>query len=99
MTTIPFPSEWIAKAHDALARLADHPWALFAVLLTINTIARPYGGITHDTGSIASGAQSRRGRRLRRRSLLRYGSQDQYSLFSRLAAPLVYGLGLSVAFF
>ena len=100
MTTICFPSAWIAKAHDALARLADNPWALFVVLLAINTIARPYTGITHDTrlysvqvlNRVEDGAYADD-------LFFRYGSQDQYSLFSPLAAPLVYWLGLPVAFF
>src|SRR5437660_986735 len=95
-----FPSEWIARANDAVARLADRPWALFVVLLTINALARPYAGITHDTrlysvqvlNRVEDGAYADD-------LFFRYGSQDRYSLFSPLAAPIVRVLGLPVAFF
>jgi hypothetical protein len=98
--TIRFPSEWIGKAYDALARLADHPWALFVVLLAINSIARPYAGIMHDSRLYSVQVLNRvedgsYGDDL----FFRYGSQDQYSLFSHLAAPFVQCLGLPVAFF
>jgi hypothetical protein len=100
MTTIRFPSAWIARAHDALGRLADHPWALFVVLLAINSIARPYAGITHDTRLYSVQVLNRVEDGSYADDLFfRYGSQDQYSLFSRLAAPLVQSLGLPVAFF
>src|SRR5437879_5055351 len=49
MMTLRYPSDWLAKAEDAVARLADRPWALFIVLLCVNTLSHPYGGITHDT--------------------------------------------------
>ncbi len=100
MTTDRNPSEWIAKAALALARLADQPWTLFLVLVAVNTLARPYGGITHDArlysaqvlNQVEDGAYADD-------LFFRYGSQDQYSLFSRLAAPLVRVLGLPAAFF
>src|ERR1700733_3270448 len=100
MTTIRFPSEWIASAHDAFAGLAEKPWTLFWLLLAVNTVTFPYAGITHDTrlysiqvlNQVEDGTYSDD-------LFFRYGSQDQYSLFSRLAAPLVRGLGLAPAFF
>ena len=100
MMSMRYPSEWLAKAADTLARVAENPWALFVLLLVVNTVTQPYMGITHDTrlysvqvlnqvedGSYADDL------------FFRYGSQDQYSLFSRLAAPLVRLLGLPTAFF
>ncbi len=100
MMTLRYPSEWITKVEEALGLLAEKPWALFLVLVCVNTLALPYAGITHDArlysvqvlnhvedGSYADDL------------FFRYGSQDEYSLFSRLAAPLVRGLGLSAAFF
>src|SRR6266849_4127255 len=98
--TFRFPTDWIVKANEALARLADKPWALFVILLAVNTIARPYSGITHDTrlysvqvlNHVEGGAYADD-------LFFRYGSQDEYSLFSRLAAPLVSALGVQTAFF
>lgn len=100
MTTIRFPSAWIAKAHDAFAGLAEKPWTLFWLMLAVNTVALPYAGITHDArlysvqvlNQVEDGAYADD-------LFFRYGSQDQYSLFSRLAAPLVRWLGLAPAFF
>ena len=100
MTTIRFPSEWIARAHDAFASLAEKPWTLFWLLLAVNTVALPYAGITHDArlysvqvlNQVEDGAYADD-------LFFRYGSQDQYSLFSRLAAPVVGWLGLAPAFF
>lgn len=100
MMTLRFPTDWIVKANDALARLADKPWALFVILLAVSSIARPYAGIAHDArlysvqvlNHVEGGAYADD-------LFFRYGSQDEYSLFSRLAAPLVFSLGLSCAFF
>jgi hypothetical protein len=100
MMTLRFPTDWIVKANDALARLADRPWALFVILLAVNTIARPYAGIAHDSrlysvqvvNHVEGGAYADD-------LFFRYGSQDEYSLFSRLATPLVFSFGLSPAFF
>src|ERR1019366_5425257 len=99
MMSLRFPSDWIVKANDTLARLAEKPWALFVILLAINTIDRPYSGITHDSrlysvqvlNQVEGGAYADD-------LFFRYGSQDEYSLFSRLAAPLVFSLGLPLAF-
>jgi hypothetical protein len=95
-----YPSVWITKTADALTRLAEKPWTLFLLLLCVNTIAQPYAGINHDArlysvqvlnyvegGSYADDL------------FFRYGSQDDYSLFSRLAGPLVQTFGLPAAFF
>lgn len=95
-----YPSAWIAAARDGLARLADRPLVLFVVLFTINALSRPYLGITHDTrlysgqvlNHVEDGAYADD-------LFFRYGSQDQYSLFSRLAAPLVQVMGLPAGFF
>ena len=100
MTTPRHLFDWITRAEDALIRLADNPWTLFLVLVCINTLAHPYAGITHDSrlysvqvlnyvedGTYADDL------------FFRYGSQDQYSLFSRVVGPLVHVFGLPTAFF
>src|SRR5262245_49816224 len=100
MLNIAYPSQWIAAARDALARLADRPWVLFVVLFTFNAIARPYSGITHDTrlysGQVLNQVE---GGTYADDLFFRYGSQDEYSLLSRFAAPLVIALGLQASFF
>ncbi len=100
MMTLRFPTDWIVKANDTLARLADKPWALFVILLAVNTVARPYSGIAHDARLYSVQVLNRvEGGSYADDLFFRYGSQDEYSVFSRLAAPLVFSLGLSSAFF
>ena len=70
------------------------------MLLTINTLAQPYTGITHDARLYSVQVLNRVEHGAYADDLFfRYGSQDDYSLFSHLAAPLVRLLGLSAAFF
>src|ERR1700722_13580752 len=89
-----------SQSADALARLAAKPWALFLVLLALNTIAQPYAGITHDARLYSVQVLNRVENGAYADDLFfRYGSQDDYSLFSRLAAPLASLVGLSSAFF
>jgi hypothetical protein len=100
MMTNRYPSEWLAKAEQGLARIAERPWTLFLLLFCVNTLAQPYAGITHDArlysvqvlNSVEDGTYADD-------LFFRYGSQDDYSLFSRLAAPLVRWFGLPAAFF
>ena len=95
-----FPSDWIDKANDAFARLADKPWTLFVILLAINAVTRPYSGIAHDSRLYSVQVLNRvEGGSYGDDLFFRYGSQDEYSLFSRLAAPVVSALGLPIAFF
>lgn len=98
--TFRFPSAWIARVNDAFAQLADRPWTLFVLLLAINSVTRPYAGVTHDSrlysvqvlNRVEAGAYADD-------LFFRYGSQDEYSLFSIVAAPVVYALGLTAGFF
>src|ERR1022692_3480545 len=100
MMTNCYPSDWLAKAAEALARIADRPWTLLLLLLFVNTIAQPYAGITHDARLYSAQVLNRvEGGSYADDLFFRYGSQDDYSLFSRLAAPLVQWFGLQAAFF
>jgi hypothetical protein len=83
-----------------LGRLAADPVTLVCLLLAANALVEPYWGLDHDSrlyavqilerihpGSFAGDLY------------LRYGSQDRYSLFTILMAPLVQLCGIHVAFF
>lgn len=93
-------SSLITRASESLTNLAGNPWALFAVLLAINALAQPYAGITHDSRLYSGQVLNRVENGAYADDLFfRYGSQDDYSLFSRLAAPVVQLLGIHTAFF
>ena len=69
-------------------------------MLAANAVTRPYANIAHDTRlySIQVVNQVENGA-FNDDLFFRYGSQDSFSLFSRLMAPLVKVLGLEIAFF
>jgi hypothetical protein len=73
---------------------------LLLLLFCINSLAQPYAGITHDarlySGQVLNHAE---GGIYADDLFFHYGSQDDYSLFSRLASPLVRLFGLPAAFF
>jgi hypothetical protein len=83
-----------------IRRLADHPGTLFALLLALNAIARPCSVTAHDArlyslqalNQVEHGAYADD-------VFLSYGSQDQFSLFSRIAGPIVAQLGIRLTFF
>lgn len=91
---------WLARASVALRALADRPWTLFAVLLLLNSLARPYAGFCQDarlySGQVLN--QVEHGA-FAEDLFFRYGSQDQLSIFSRLAAPVASLVGLEAGFF
>lgn len=66
----------------------------------MNAISRPYSGITHDARlySLQALNQAEDGA-YADDVFLRYGSQDQFSLFSRIVGPIVAALGLRLTFF
>ena len=83
-----------------LGRLAADPVTLVCLLLAANALVEPYRGLDHDSrlyavqilerihpGSFAGDLY------------LRYGSQDRYSVFTVLMAPLVQLGGIHVTFF
>lgn len=91
---------WTRRALLACRLLPRWPVGLFATLLAVNALARPYAGFVHDArlygfqvlnqaedGAFADDL------------FLRFGSQDRFSLFSRVLAPLVRVLGLETSFF
>src|SRR3712207_278956 len=90
---------WMGSATDALRRLAGRPGTFFLVLLALNALCRPYANIDHDTRLYSVQVLNQLNPDAYADDLFfRYGSQDQFSLFSPLMAPLVRLLGLEGAF-
>jgi hypothetical protein len=91
---------WLANSSDAFRQLADRPFTLFALLLALNAIARPYSNCAHDArlyslqvlNQVEHGAFADD-------VFLRYGSQDKFSVFSAAVAPLAAAFGVRAAFF
>lgn len=95
----PSPS-WGQRAGQLLRELADRPLVLLAVLLAVNAIARPYANIEHDTRLYSVQVLNQVEDGIYNDDLFfRYGSQDRFSIFSKVMAPLVRTMGLQPAFF
>jgi len=90
----------VENLETRLERLAADPVTLVCLLLAANALVEPYRGLDHDSrlyavqilerihpGSFAADLY------------LRYGSQDKYSVFTIVIAPLVQLCGLHVTFF
>src|SRR5580704_13550837 len=98
MTTAPLT--WSDRVCQAIGKLAAQPWSLLCVLLACNALARPYAGITHDARLYSAQVLNQLDPGTYGDDLFfRYGSQDQFSIFSQFAAPFVAILGLETAFF
>jgi hypothetical protein len=85
---------------ERLAGLLRHPVVLWAWLFAACSVTWPYLGLIHDGRLYAGQVQSRLDPELLRGDLFfEYGSQDRFSLFSTLMAPLVRAVGFDAAFF
>ena len=95
----PLPA-WLTRAADGIRQLADRPWTLFCLLLAMNALARPCYATAHDAHlySLQALNQAEPGS-YADDVFLRFGSQDQFSIFSRLMGPTVALLGVRTAFF
>lgn len=93
--------DWLSRASEVIRRFAiERPWTLFLVLLAMNALARPCSGTTHDARLYSLQALNSAEHGAYADDLfLRYGSQDQFSAFSRILGPAVGFLGLRLAFF
>jgi hypothetical protein len=90
----------LARAAVALRELADRPASLLVAMLALNPVASPYAGLIHDSRLYAFQVMHRLDAPAYDDDLFfLYGSQDRYSVFSPLAAPLAAALGLPAAFF
>lgn len=88
------------RASRLLDRLADSPLTLLAVLLAANALTLPYAGFAHDARLYAvQTAEKLQPGTYAGDLFLRYGSQDRYTIFTPLMAPLAGALGLRLSFF
>ena len=93
-------SGWSQRVLALLERLAARPVTLACVLLAANAVAQPYTGLNHDARLYAAQVTERVHPDSFTNDLyLRYGSQDRYSVFTRVVAPLVAMIGLPAGFF
>src|SRR5438105_2131527 len=78
---------------------ANAPGGLSAAMLALNALFLPYRGLYHDAVLYGLQVLNRaEGGRFGGDLFLRYGSQDNYSIFSWVAAPLAAALGVPAAF-
>jgi hypothetical protein len=93
-------NRWIARSAAVLTALGERPRILFCLAVALNALAFPYQGIVLDARLYSFQVLNRvEGGAFSNDLFFRFGSQDQYSLFSRLAAPPAEWLGLPAAFF
>ncbi len=91
---------WGDGLQSRLGRLAADPVTLVCLLLAADALANPYRGLYHDSCLYAVQVMERVHPGSFAGDLyLRYGSQDRYSLFTPLIAPLVHLFGLNATFF
>ncbi len=85
---------------ERLLQIVDRPLLLLALLLAANAVARPYANIDHDARLYSVQVLNHAENGAYQDDLFfRYGSQDQFSLFSLLLAPVVKVIGLEWTFF
>src|SRR5436190_8917324 len=95
-TTGPTPTQRLGGLLD---RLAANRFALWCLLMVLNALAAPYQGLHHDARLYAAQVSERIWPGSYGDDLyLRYGSQDRYSVFTPLIAPLVAALGVTHSF-
>ena len=87
------------KVADTLGRLASRPVLLFTVLWAVSALSTPYENLSHDAklyGLLVLNQLSEGG--FSEDLFLRFGSQDQFSPFSRIVAPLARLFGIEGSF-
>jgi hypothetical protein len=90
----------VADPHSTVAGAGS--WLGVAGLLllfaSVWTIVRPYAGLVHDARLYAAQTAAKLHPEIFAQDLfLRYGSQDNFTIFPRLFAPLAYALGMESA--
>jgi hypothetical protein len=93
-------SNLAARLLAALERLAHSPLSVLCLMLATNALVHPYRGLFHDARLYAAQVTERVSPGSLGQDLyLRFGSQDDYSVFTRVMAPAVQIAGLDPAFF
>src|SRR5262245_9578944 len=94
------PQTWLERVTRLVDELAGRRASLLALLLALNALARPYAGLVHDAQLYGLQVLNQlEPERYGDDLFLRFGSQDQYSLFSRALAPVVAFVGVPWTFF
>jgi hypothetical protein len=97
--SVPLPT-WLTHATGAIRQLAERPWTLFFLLLALNAIGRPCSNSAHDARLYSLQALNAAENGVYSDDVfLRFGSQDQFSLFSRIAGPMTVAIGVQATFF
>jgi hypothetical protein len=92
-------SAWLDRFLRPLASLGADTGTLLILMLAVNAVIHPYLGFDHDTRLYAAQTLERvRPGLLSGDLFLQFGSQDRYSVFSLLMAPLASLVGLAPAF-
>lgn len=90
----------LGSMRTALRALADQPLSLFLAVLALNALFRPYAHLSHDARLYAAQVLHRlTPGRFQHDLYFQFGSQDRFSAFSVVAAPLTDLLGLPLSFF
>jgi hypothetical protein len=90
----------LEQVAGVLRDLGSRPASLFLALFALDALATPYAGMLHDARLYAGQVLHYLDPELYANDLFfRFGSQDRYSVFSSLAAPVVLVFGLRSAFF
>jgi hypothetical protein len=93
-------SVWLERTAETLRRLSRRPGVLFTVLWAASALSAPYANFFHDAKLYGVLVLNRiSGSAFADDLFLRFGSQDQYSSFSMLAAPLARLIGVEWTFF
>jgi hypothetical protein len=93
-------SDWWNHSSAALAELVERPWLCAGVLLAIRSVFRPYLGLVHDAKLYSLQVASHVWPNTYNSDLFfAFGSQDSFSVFSHLMAPLAGAIGIEPSFF
>jgi hypothetical protein len=94
-----FPVQLVDRIRSTWQSLIASNSTLYCILLAVNAWALAYTGLVHDARLYGIQLVNRtNGGTFANDLYLQFGSQDRYTIFSTLAAPLVQTLGLRLAF-
>ena len=91
---------WARDIRATLHMLAEHRPLRISVLMAANAVRMPYGNLFHDAQLYAFQVLNRVSHGAFSNDLFfRFGSQDQYTPFSRVVAPVAAIIGIDWCFF